>query len=75
MGQPRDKMYEDLKLWGYRPKMMVEYLRWRRLFAAYHRRSHINDPQDPRAPWPVPTCPKTLGSFARLRRSSTLWDR
>lgn len=39
MGQLRDKMYEDLKLRGYRPKTMVEYLRWGRLYAAYHRRS------------------------------------
>lgn len=39
MGQLRDKMYEDLKLRGYRKKTTVEYLRWGRLFAAYHHRS------------------------------------
>lgn len=39
MGQLRDRMDEDLKLRGYRPKTRVEYLRWGRLFAAYHRRS------------------------------------
>lgn len=39
MGQLRGRMYEDLKLRGYRPKTMAEYLRWGRLYAAYHRRS------------------------------------
>ena len=39
MGQLRDRMYEGLKLRGYRPKTTVEHLRWGRLYAAYHRRS------------------------------------
>jgi site-specific recombinase XerD len=39
MGQLRDKMYEDLKLRGYRPKTTVEYLRWGQRYAAYHDRS------------------------------------
>ena len=38
MGQLRDKMDEDLKLRGYRPKTAKEYLRWGRLFAAHFRR-------------------------------------
>lgn len=39
MGQLRDRMYQDLKLRGYKPKTITEYLRWGRLFAGYHRRS------------------------------------
>lgn len=35
----RDRMYEDLKLRGYRPKTITEYVRWGRRFAAYHIRS------------------------------------
>lgn len=37
MGQLRDRMYQDLKLRGYKPKTITEYLRWGRLYAAHFR--------------------------------------
>ena len=39
MGQLRDRMYQDLKLRGYKHKTITEYLRWGRLYATHCRRS------------------------------------
>lgn len=39
MGQLRDRMYQDLKLRGYKQKTIAEYLRWGRLYAGHFRRS------------------------------------
>ncbi len=41
MGQLRDKMEQDLKLRGYRPKTRTEYLRWGGLFYDYYERSPL----------------------------------
>jgi site-specific recombinase XerD len=41
MGQLRDKMEQDLKLRGYRPKTTTEYLRWGGLFAQHYERSPL----------------------------------
>jgi site-specific recombinase XerD len=39
MGKLRDKMEQDLKLRGYRPKTAMEYLRWGSRFAQHFHRS------------------------------------
>lgn len=39
MGQLRDKMYQDLRLRGYRLRTTQQYLRWAERYAAYFHRS------------------------------------